>query len=52
MMSNRFVAAALQFFGFGDGLNGEGLDYEDDFDGLPPVDDSSSGYLPSAQRPQ
>lgn len=43
MMSNRFVAAALKFFGFGDGLNGEGLDFEDEFDNLPPVDDTSSG---------
>lgn len=29
MMSNRFVSAALDFFGFGQGLNGGDLDYED-----------------------
>ncbi|MGD9497937.1 MAG: cell division protein SepF [Armatimonadota bacterium] len=35
-MSNRFVAAALDFFGFGDGLDGEGLEFDDEFEGFGP----------------
>ncbi len=46
MMSNRLVAAALEFFGFSDGLNGDGLDFEDDIEGFAPVDDDPSGVYP------
>ena len=46
MMSNRLVAAALEFFGFSDGLNGDGLDFEDEIEGFAPVDDDPSGVYP------
>jgi len=45
-MSNRFVAAALDFFGFGDGLNGEGLDFDQEFDGYARSEDDPTGVYP------
>jgi len=45
-MSNRFVAAALDFFGFGDGLNGEGLEFVGEFEGFEGGDDEPSGVYP------
>ncbi len=45
-MSNRLVAAALDFFGFGDGLNGEGLEFDGEFEGFRQVDDEPSGVYP------
>lgn len=44
MMSNRFMAAALDFFGFGDGLNGEGLDFEEDMDPVAYGDEPGGVY--------
>lgn len=49
-MSNRFVAAALNFFGFGDGLNGEGLDYEEEFDDYARTPDSTGVYPLPTER--
>lgn len=45
-MSNRFVAAALDFFGFGDGLNGEGLEFDQEFDGYARTTEDPTGVYP------
>lgn len=45
-MSNRFVAAALDFFGFGDGLTGEGLEFDQEFDGYARTADDPTGVYP------
>ncbi len=45
-MSNRFVAAALDFFGFGDGLNGEGLEFDEELDGYARTADDPTGVYP------
>ncbi len=44
MMSSRFVAAALDFFGFGDGLNGEGLEFDDEFEPVGGAPDPTGVY--------
>ncbi len=44
MMSNRFVAAALDFFGFGEGLNGEDLEFDREFGDLGLAPDEPGVY--------
>lgn len=43
MMSRGFVAAALDFFGFGDELNGEEIDFEGDIERVRSYGDEADG---------
>lgn len=49
-MSNRFVSTALDFFGFGQGLNGEELEYAESFDGDPGRREPSGIYPLRTER--
>ena len=45
-MMSRIVAAALDFFGFGDELNGEDIDFDDDLDVRGSYGDRDGGVYP------
>lgn len=45
-MSNRFLAAALNFFGGADRLDGEGIDFDEEFDGYARTTDDPTGVYP------
>ncbi|MGC9318186.1 MAG: cell division protein SepF [Armatimonadota bacterium] len=49
-MPNRFAAAALDFFGFGDGLNGDGFGLDDEMDVMEPAEDPTGVYPLRTER--